>query len=73
MLHNKVMDRKALAIKIAQIRIAKNLSAYELSLRIGKSTNYMHMVEAGKVNVSVDTLFEICKALEIKPRELFTE
>jgi DNA-binding Xre family transcriptional regulator len=65
------MDRKTLATKIAQVRIAKNLSAYELSLRIGKSTNYMHMVESGKVNISIDTLFEICKALEIKPSEIF--
>ena len=65
------MNLKELGFKIAKIRIAKGLSAYELSLRINKSTNYMHMVESGKVNISVDTLFDICKALEIEPKDLF--
>jgi len=66
------MDLKELGLKIAKIRIAKGLSAYELSLRIGKDTSYLYKVESGKINVSFTVLLDICKALEIEPKELFT-
>jgi len=65
------MDRKELGVKLAQIRQDKNISAYDLSLRLGKATNYIHYVETGKINIKIDTLFEICKILQITPRELF--
>jgi len=65
------MDRKQFATKLGQLRVAKNLSAYELSLRIGKYHNYIHMVENGKVNVSLDVIFAIARELEIKPKDLF--
>ena len=67
------MTRKEFGLRISKARETKNMSAYELSLRISKSTNYMHMVESGKVNISVDTLFDICKALEIEPSEIFAK
>lgn len=65
------MDLKELGLKLAKIRNAKGLSAYELSLRIGKDTSYLYKVESGKVNVSFTVLQEICNALEIDPRDLF--
>jgi len=65
------MDRKAFAVKLGQLREARNLSAYELSLRIGKSHNYIHMVEHGKVNISLDMILAIARELEIDPCELF--
>jgi len=67
------MDLKDLGLKIAQIRTAKKLSAYELALRIGKDTSYFYKVESGKVNVSFTVLLDICKALEIEPSELFAK
>jgi transcriptional regulator with XRE-family HTH domain len=65
------MDLKELGQKIAKIRTAKGLSAYELSLRIGKDTSYFYKVESGKVNISYTVLCDICKVLEISPKELF--
>ena len=65
------MDRKSICIKIAQIRQSKNISAYELSLRLDKAANYMSYVEMGKVNIKLDTLLMICKELGINPKELF--
>ena len=53
------------------IRQDKGLSAYELSLRLGKSTNYIHEVEKGKINISLDMFFLICETLKINPKELF--
>jgi len=65
------MTREEFGLRLAKVRQSKNISAYELSLRIGKSTGYMHLIETGKMNVSVDILFKICKELGIEPKELF--
>ena len=47
------------------------MSAYELSLRVGKSTSYIHKVETAKLNLSLRAILEICEALEIEPKKLF--
>jgi len=65
------MEFKEFGNRIAKARMGKNLSAYELSLRIGRDASYISQVEAGKVNISMRTFLEICKALEINPKELF--
>jgi len=64
------MNLKELGLKIARARVAKGLSAYELSLRIGKDTSYFYKVENGQVNLSFLVLQDICKALDIKLGEL---
>jgi transcriptional regulator with XRE-family HTH domain len=65
------MDTKQFGIKLAQTRGAKNISAYALSLMIGKSSNYIHKAETAKINISIKSLFEICDALQISLHELF--
>ena len=59
------MKFEDLGLRIAKIRQSKNLSAYELSLRIGKDQSYMHKLENGKNNPSFKTLLQICDALSI--------
>ena len=65
------MELKEFGLNLAKFRMAKNLSAYELSLQIGKSPNYIHRVETGQNNLSIKTMLEICKHLEIEPHQLF--
>jgi len=67
------MEFRELGNKIAKARIGKGLSAYELSLRIERDASYMSQVEAGKVNISMRTFFEICKALGIEPHVLLAK
>ena len=69
------MERKQVVLNIAKIRESKPkpISAYELSLRLDKAHNYIHSVESGKINISLDSLLRICKELEIHPRELFKD
>ena len=62
---------KDFGLNLAKVRTSKNITAYELSLRIGKDTSYFYKVESGKINVSFTVLLEICNALEIEPSELF--
>ena len=56
---------------LAKKRAMAQLSAYELSLRIGKDASYIHKVESGKINVSLKAILKICEVLEIEPIELF--
>lgn len=58
-------------INLARIRTKRGLSAYELSLRIGKDASYIHKVESGKINVSLKSILEICDVLNIEPADLF--
>lgn len=58
-------------VNLARIRAKSGLSAYELSLRIGKDASYIHKVESGKINVSLKSILKICEALNIEPVELF--
>ena len=59
------MKFEDLGLRIAKIRESKNLSAYELSLRIGKDASYINKLENGKINPSFKTLLQICDALSI--------
>lgn len=58
-------------INVGKIRTAKNLSAYELSLRIGKDPSYINKLENGKINPSLKTILLICENLEVNITELF--
>jgi len=69
--HYGVMDRKKFGIRLAQVRQSKNISAYQLSLRIGRASNYINSVERGKVNISLEAIIAICEELKIDPKELF--
>lgn len=59
------MKFEDLGLRIAKIRESKNMSAYELSLRINKDQSYMNKLENGKINPSFKTILEICEALSI--------
>jgi transcriptional regulator with XRE-family HTH domain len=65
------MERKDIVLKLAQIRTAKNISAHELSLRLDKAHNYIHELEKGKNNISLEMFLLICKELGISPKDLF--
>ena len=58
-------------INVGRVRAAKNLSAYELSLRIGKDPSYIHKLENGKINPSLKTILLIWEILEVNITELF--
>jgi transcriptional regulator with XRE-family HTH domain len=65
------MDCKTFGANLTRVRAGKNISAYELCLRIGKDTSYLYKVEGGKVNTSLKTICDICDALGIDIKELF--
>lgn len=66
------MDIKKFRLNLAKERIKKNLSAYELSLCLGKDRTYISKIENG-ANLSLPVIFEICEILEIEPKTLFED
>lgn len=61
----------AFGVNLARVREKSGLSAYELSLRIDKDASYIHKVESGKINISLQAILKICEVLDIEPIELF--
>lgn len=62
---------KSLGLNIAYYRKAKGLSQSELAEKIDISCTHMSRIETAICAVSLDVVFEICDALEVKPSRLF--
>ena len=67
------MKFETFGINVAKARLQKNLSAYELSLQLGKDASYINKLENGKINVSLKMIIAISEKLEIPISKLFEE
>ena len=67
------MNKDDLVQRIGYFRNKKNLSARELSLRIGKSDTYINQIESKNFTISLPVLFDIIDALEISCAEFFAD
>lgn len=67
------MKFETFGLNVAKVRIKQNISAYELSLRLGKDANYINKLENAKINVSLKMIIEIGEMLKIDIKELFNE
>lgn len=65
------MDEKELALRLAELRQNKNVSAREMSLAIGQNAGYINNIESGKSLPSVSGIFYICEYLGISVGEFF--
>ena len=62
---------KHLGENIAFIRKEKGLSQIQLADEMDMERSNLRRIEAGRTNLTVATIYRICKALDIKPEELF--
>ena len=62
------MEMKDLIQRIGYFRNKANLSARELSLRIGKHEGYINKLESKDFNLPTTMLLEIIETLEITPK-----
>ena len=62
---------RQLGLNIAYYRKSKGLSQNQLAEKIDISRTHMSRIETADCAVSLDIIFEICKALEIAPKQLF--
>lgn len=67
------MDDSFFANRLAALRIAKNVSAREMSLAIGQNESYINQIENGHGYPSMQGFFYICEYLGVSPAEFFDE
>lgn len=58
--------------RLSQLRIAKGVSAREMSIAIGQNQNYINGIENGKTLPSMLAFFYICEYLKITPCDFFS-
>ena len=66
-----MMDEKDFALRLAQLRQKKKVSAREMSLAIGQNAGYINNIESGKSLPSLPGVFYICDYLGISVSEFF--
>ena len=67
------MKFETFGLNVARYRIKSNLSAYELSLRLGKDASYVNKLENGKINPSLKMIIAISENLKVSICDLFKE
>lgn len=53
------MEVKDILARIGSVRNSANLSAREVSLRMGMSHQYITHIESGRINLTIDKLIQI--------------
>lgn len=65
------MDLATIGARLVSLRKSKGMSQLELSEKTGLDRTYLSRVEAGKQNLTIDTLITICKGLNVTLKEFF--
>ena len=68
--HNNMSYRDIL-YRIGYFRNLKNMSAYSLSLALGKDQSYIYKVEKGLIKISLQNFLEILTILGVSTFEFF--
>ncbi len=67
---NKTLYRY-LGLNIAYYRKVKNMSQSQLAEKINISRTHMSRIETAECAVSLDVIFDVCRVLEIEPKQIF--
>ncbi len=67
------MKFEQFGINVAKERQKLGISAYEMSLRLGKDSSYISKLENGKINISLKMMISISELLNIPITNLFKE
>ena len=65
------MEEKDFALRLAQLREKKGVSARDMSLSMGQNPGYINNIESGKSLPSLTGIFYICDYLKVTPSEFF--
>ena len=59
--------------RIAQLRLQKGVSEYQMSYDLGHSRGYIYNISSGKSLPPLSELFSICEYFNITPAEFFDD
>lgn len=63
--------KKGFAARLSSLRLAKGVSAREMSLSLGQGAGYINNIENGRNLPSMQQFFAICEYLQISPAAYF--
>lgn len=66
-----INEYRQFGLNVVYYRKKKRLSQSQLAELVDIHRTYVSSIELGKVSVSFDVLFKMCKVLEITPNKLF--
>lgn len=67
------MNETFIAERITELRVAKNVSEYQMSLELGQSKGYVQGITSGKCLPSMKQLFNIADYFHLTVSEFFDE
>ena len=68
-----MVDESYIAKRITQLRMARNISEYQMSLELGHSKSYIQSITSGKSMPSTQELFNIADYFDMNLSEFFDE
>lgn len=57
--------------RITELRLARNVSEYQMSAELGKSSGYVQSITSGRTMPSMEQLFNIIDYFDMTPSEFF--
>jgi transcriptional regulator with XRE-family HTH domain len=63
--------KAAFCHRLSQLRIARNVSARDMSLSLGQNAGYINNIENGHNLPSMSVFFEICTFFGVTPKQFF--
>lgn len=66
-------DLQKFGKRLKSLRIDRDLTQLELAEILDMSPNFIGMIERGERNTTVENVFRIARALNVKPSNLFEE
>ena len=66
-------DLQKFGKRLKALRVDRKLTQLELAEMLDLSPNFVGMVERGERNTTVENVFKIARALQVKPNELFEQ
>lgn len=67
------MDERFIAGRITELRLARNISEYQMSLELGQSKGYVQGITSGKCLPSAKQLFNIADYFNMTLSEFFDD
>lgn len=57
--------------RVKELRNQRNLTQQDLAVLMNTDKSYVGKIETGVIEIKLGTVFNLCKAFEITPKDLF--
>lgn len=65
------LTREDILNRIAYFRNKQNISAYQMSLKLGHARSYFYRIESGEIQLTMEVFLEVLEILNLTTAEFF--